>query len=138
MVTVGFTLALMILTVYLMRLILHGLPSATKVLSAFLPIAPTSQTGYAILLIGQNFHKLLPFTSQGSDILNYASTGIVVEVVCTCGSFFLWSLGTMWMLYALLAVYSGARQSKIPFEASFWGLVFPNVTTLFDHLLRFY
>ena len=128
MVTVGFTLTSMILTIYLMRLFIHGLPLGTDILSVFLPIGPTSQTGYTILLIGQNFHKLLPFPSQNSDFFNYSSTGIVVEVVCICGSFILWSLATMWILYALLAVYSGVRQSKIAFKTSFWGLVFPNVT----------
>ena len=131
MVTVGFTLTLMILTIYLMRLFLHGLPPDAKVLSVFLPIGPTSQSGYTILLIGQNFNKLLPFPSLSSNFFNYTSTGIIVEVVCTCGSFILWSLATMWILYALLAVYSGVRQSRIAFRASFWGLVFPNVTSLF-------
>ena len=129
MVSIGFTLALMILTIYLMRLFLHGLPADAKVLSVFLPIGPTSQSGYSLLLIGQNFHKLLPFPSQSSGFFNYTSSGIVLEVVCTCGSFILWSLATMWILYALLAVYSGVRQSKIAFKASFWGLVFPNVSS---------
>ena len=127
MVAIGFTLTMMILTIYLMRLFLHGLPPNAKVLSGFLAVGPTSQSGYTILLIGQNFHELLPFPSLNSDFFNYASTGIIVEVVCTCGSFILWSLATMWILYALLAAYSGLRQSKIAFKASFWGLVFPNV-----------
>ena len=131
MVTVGFTLTSMILTIYLMRLFLHGLPPDAKVLSVVRPIGPTSQSGYTILLIGQNFHKLLPIPSQNSPFFNYFSTGIIVEVVCTCGSFISWSLATMWILYALLAVYSGVRQSKIAFKASFWGLVFPNVNFLF-------
>jgi tellurite resistance protein TehA-like permease len=130
MVTVGFTLTLMILTIYLMRLFLHGLPPDAMVLSAFLPIGPTSQTGYSILLMGQNFRKLLPFLSRSSGFFNNASMGIVVEVVCTFGSFILWSLATMWTLYALLAVYSGVRQSRIAFKVSFWGLVFPNVISL--------
>ena len=134
MVTVGFTLTMMILTIYLMRLFLYGLPPDAKVLSVFLPIGPTSQTGYTILLIGQNFRKLLPFPSQSSDFFNYSSTGIIVEVVCTCGSFIFWSLATMWILYALLAVYSGTRQSKIEFKSSFWGLVFPNVTSLYSSI----
>ena len=129
MVAVGFTLTLMILTIYLMRLFLHGLPPDAKVLSVFLPIGPTSQSGYSILMIGQNFHKLLPFPFQTSDFFNYPSTGIIVEVVCICCSFILWSLATMWILYALLAVYSGVRQSKIAFKASFWGIVFPNVSS---------
>ena len=127
MVTVGFTLTMMILTMYLMRLFLHGLPPDAQILSVFLPIGPTSQSGYTILLIGQNFHKLLPLPFQSSAFFDYTSTGTVVEVVCTCGSFILWSLSTMWILYALLAVYSGVRQSKIAFKTSFWGLVFPNV-----------
>ena len=129
MVTAGLTLALMILTIYLMRLILHGLPPGTAVLSVFLPLGPTGQSGYAILLIGQNITKLLPFPSQSYTFLNSTSTGEVVEVVCICVSFLLWSLATMWILYALLAVYSGLRQSRIAFAVSFWGLVFPNVTT---------
>ena len=136
MVAVGFTLTLMILTIYLMRLFLHGLPPNGKVLSVFLPIGPTSQSGYSILLIGQNFHKLLPFPSLSSDFFNYPATGIVVEVVCTCASFLLWSLATMWILYALLALYSGVRQAKIVFKASFWGIVFPNVCSLWSSIVR--
>ena len=130
MVAVGFSLALMILTIYFMRLIIHGLPRGTSTLSVFLPLGPTSQSGYAILLIGQNINKLLPFSSQ-STFLNSSSTGAVVEVVSICISFLLWSLATMWFLYALLAVYSGLRQSRVAFMVSFWRLVFPNVTTFF-------
>ena len=130
MVTVGLSLALMILTVYLMRLILHGLPRGASTLSVFLPLGPTGQSGYAILLIGQNINKLLPFPSQGT-FLNSFSTGAVVEVVSISVSFLLWSLATMWIVYALFAVYSGLRQSRVAFMVSFWGLVFPNVTIFF-------
>ena len=128
MVTVGLTLALMMLTVYLMRLIIYGLPPGASALSVFFPLGPTGQSGYAILLIGQNINKLLPFPSQRYDFLNSRSTGAVVEVVCICVSFLLWSLATMWSLYALLGVYSTLRQSRIAFKVSFWGLIFPNVT----------
>ena len=131
MVSVGFTLTLMILTIYLLRLFLHGLPPDAKVLSAFIPIGPTSQSSFSLLLIGQNFNKMLPYPSQSSDFFNSSSTGIIIEVLCTCGSFMLWSLATMWILYALLAVYSGVRRSVIGFKASFWGIVFPNVSSLY-------
>ena len=128
MVTVGLSLALMILTIYLMRLIIHGLPHGTSTLSAFLPLGPTGQSGYAILLIGQNINKLLPFPTQNT-LLNSSSAGAAVEVASICVSFLLWSLATMWILYALLALYSGLRQSRVAFKVSFWGLVFPNVAT---------
>ena len=130
MVAVGLSLALMILTIYLFRLILHGLPHGISTLSVFLPLGPTGQSGYAILLIGQNINKILPFPSQ-STLLNSSSTGATVEVISICVSFLLWSLATMWILYALLALYSGLQQSRVAFKLSFWGLVFPNVTTFF-------
>ena len=130
MVTVGLSLALMILTIYLMRLILYGLPRGTSILSVFLPVGPTGQAGYAILLIGQNINILLPFPSQ-SNFLSSSSTGAAIEAVSICVSFLLWSLATMWIMYALLAVYSELRQSRVAFRISFWGLVFPNVTTFF-------
>ena len=136
-VTVGLSLALMILTIYLMRLILHGLPRGTSTLSVFLPLGPTGQSGYAILLIGQNINQLLPFPSQ-STFLNSSSTGAAVEAISICVSFLLWSLATMWTLYALLAVYSGLRQSRIAFMMSFWGLVFPNVNTFFLIAYQFF
>ena len=130
MVTVGLSLALMILTIYLFRLILHGLPRGTSTLSVFLPLGPTGQSGYAILLIGQNINKLLPFPSE-STLLNSSFTGPAVEAISICVSFLLWSLATMWIFYALLALYSGFWQSRVTFKVSFWGLVFPNVTTFF-------
>ena len=58
LVTIGLSLALMILTIYLMRLIIHGLPRGTSTLSVFLPLGPTGQSGYAILLIGQNINNI--------------------------------------------------------------------------------
>ena len=132
MVTVGLSLALMILAIYLMRLILHGLPRGTSILSVFLPVGPTGQSGYAILLIGQNINILLPFPSLAqSYFLNSSSTGAAIEAICICVSFLLWSLATMWIMYALLAVYSELRQSRVAFMISFWGLVFPNVNTVF-------
>jgi tellurite resistance protein TehA-like permease len=138
MVTVGLSLALMILTIYLMRLIIHGLPRGTFTLSVFLPLGPTGQSGYAILLIGQNINNLLPFSSQ-SKFLNSSTAGAAVEEISICVSFLLWSLATMWILFALLAVYSGLRQSRVAFKVSFWGLVFPNVLhyLLFDRLSIF-
>ncbi|KAF9461280.1 voltage-dependent anion channel [Collybia nuda] len=126
LVAVGLTLALMILTIYLLRLIVHGLPPGATILSVFLPLGPTAQSGYAVLLIGQNFKSLLPLEHGNSDILRSSSAGDTINVICVCTAFFLWSLASMWIIYALLAVYEVTRQTKIPFKLPFWGLVFPN------------
>lgn len=126
LVTTGLSLALMILTIYLFRLVVYGLPQGGSILSVFLPLGPTGQSGYAILLIGQTLKNLLPY-NPASQFLHSKVTGEVTEVVCICAAFLLWSLATMWMLYALLALQASLRQNRVPFKLSFWGLVFPNV-----------
>lgn len=128
-VTIGLSLALMILTLYLGRLIIHGLPPGAGVLSVFLPLGPTGQAGFAIFLIGREFKALLPYNNAGnSAFLGSSLTAEVLCIVTTCVAFILWSLATMWMLFALLALKSTVVKSPVPFKMSFWGLVFPNVS----------
>ncbi|KAG5645204.1 hypothetical protein DXG03_006722 [Asterophora parasitica] len=126
LVTVGLTLALMIITIYLLRLIVHGLPPGYKILSVFLPLGPTAQSGYAILLIGQNFKALLPLDHGSSGFLTSERTGETIHVVCVCVAFLLWSLAVMCIMFALLGTLEAARRTRFPFMLQFWGLVFPN------------
>jgi tellurite resistance protein TehA-like permease len=127
MVTIGVSLALMMLTVYLLRLIVYGLPVGATIISVFLPLGPTGQAGYSLLLIGQAFKSLLPLDYGNSDILMSNSTGDTINVICVCAAFALWSLATMWLIFALLALVDVLRQAHVPFKIPFWGLIFPNV-----------
>jgi tellurite resistance protein TehA-like permease len=130
MVTIGLSLALMILTIYLLRLITYGLPPCATIISVFLPLGPTGQAGYSILLIGQFFNSVLPYSpsSSSSRILTDPLTGKIINVICLSISFVLWSLASMWVLFAILGVQDVVRvqRSKIPFKVPFWGLIFPN------------
>ncbi|KAF8658254.1 hypothetical protein AX16_002030 [Volvariella volvacea WC 439] len=124
-VTVGFSLAFMILSVYLLRLILYGLPSGISILSVFLPLGPTGQAGFGVMLIGQSLEALLPIIGS-SPFLSAQSTGEIIQVFTVCTSFMLWSLATMWIFFALLGVSTVLRKGRIPFKLTYWGLVFPN------------
>jgi tellurite resistance protein TehA-like permease len=137
LVTIGLSLALMILTVYVARLMIHGLPSGAMVLSAFLPLGPMGQAGFSVLLIGQNFKSLFPFQSDSgnSDFLRSSTSGDIVCNICICISFLLWCIASMWILYALLAVQDIVRRGRFPFKLPWWGLVFPNVRFLLSLLL---
>lgn len=127
LVTIGISLAFMILTIYLARLVIHGLPPGPAVLSVFLPLGPTGQSGFAIYIIGQNFSRLIPYSKAGdSTFLSSPRMAEFLSSLCTCAAFVLWSLGTMWLLYALLALKSTVLKTPIGFKMSFWGLVFPN------------
>lgn len=128
LVSIGLSLALMILTVYILRLIVHGLPPPGGIVSVFLPLGPTGQAGYSILLTGQYFRDALPIGS--STFLGSNTTGHSLYVFCVAVSFVLWSLCTMWALFALLSIQHVARRSAIPFKVQTWGLIFPNVRML--------
>lgn len=137
MVSIGLSVALMILTIYLLRLILHGLPPGATITSAFLPLGPTGQAGYAILLLGQFFETVLPLPYGSSKFLIAENTGASINVVCTIISVVLWSLASGWLFFALLGVQNIMRQMRIPFKVETWGLIFPNVSILFSLFSRF-
>ncbi|KAL1735596.1 voltage-dependent anion channel [Schizophyllum commune] len=126
LVTIGITLALMMLTIYLLRLIVHGLPPTATIISVFLPLGPTGQAGFSIILIGQCFRQFLPVYSGDSELLRGMPTGESIEVVCTSICFVLWSMCTMWVIFAFLSIQNVIRKTPIPFKVPFWGLIFPN------------
>lgn len=128
MVSIGLSLALMLLTIYILRLIVVGLPQGNNVLSVFLPLGPTGQAGYSILLAGQYFKEILPLQYGSSTFLTDPSAGPTIYVLCVCISFALWALASMWMIFALLAMQHALRRTRIVFKVNFFGLIFPNVS----------
>jgi tellurite resistance protein TehA-like permease len=127
MLTIGFTLAFMMLTLYLLRLIVHGQPPGASILSSFFPLGVTGQTGFTLLLIGLSFKSLLPLQYGNSKLLTSSTTGDIINVICIYTAFVLWSLGVMWTIFALLAVQDVLRETRFPFKVTHWGLIFPNV-----------
>ncbi|KAI0745701.1 voltage-dependent anion channel [Earliella scabrosa] len=126
LVSMGLGLAFMILTMYLLRLILYGVPPNANVLSVFIPLGPMGQGGYSILLLGQGLRTALPLKTGNSEILRQASVGEIISVLSVCAAIVLWSLATMWLIYALLATAEVLRETRFPFKQAFWGLIFPN------------
>ena len=86
--------------------------------------------------IGANFKGILPYgNEESSPFLGGSNTGRVLEVVCLGTAFVLWSMATMWMIFALLAIKDTVLGNYVPFHISFWGLVFPNVSPWEDRSL---
>jgi tellurite resistance protein TehA-like permease len=126
--SIGLALTSMILTVYLDRLIVHGYPQGSSIVSSFIPSGPFGQAGFSVLMIGNAMKEMLPVSGSRSPFLNSAHTGEIVFTLCVCLSFFLWAFSTMWIVYALLGLQHGFRRSRISFDLSFWGMIFPNVS----------
>ncbi|KAG6862254.1 hypothetical protein C0995_002185 [Termitomyces sp. Mi166 len=120
----GLSLALMILTVYLARLVLYGPPDPSLILSAFITLGPLGQGGFSLLLAGQNLSVLLPL-HLGDRFPNAALTGDFLHSVCFCGAWILWSMGIAWTAISVISVYAVVRIQRIPFTVAYWGLIFP-------------
>lgn len=144
MVLIGLSLALMIITVYLLRLITYGAPDITLVLSSFIVLGkytdfhkmntinvpdsgPLGQGGYALLLHGENMAELLPL-HFGGNFPFIQNSGQMIFAVCFAGSFILWSMGIAWIIVAILSIFSVVRKGRIPFSMAYWGMVFPHGT----------
>ncbi|KAI0051902.1 C4-dicarboxylate transporter/malic acid transport protein, partial [Auriscalpium vulgare] len=126
LVAIGLTLAFMILTLYLLRLIVHGPPPGASVVSSFVPLGPMGQAGFSVLLIGQALRGFLPVQGSTSLFLGDARVGEIVYVACVCIAFVLWALATMWLAFALLGIQNVVRRTRFPFRIPFWGMIFPN------------
>ncbi|THH06516.1 hypothetical protein EW145_g4035 [Phellinidium pouzarii] len=127
LVTIGITLAIAIFTIYLQRLIVHGLPEGITIFSAFLPLGPLGQSGYSFLLLGEICRDMFPL--QGDSISNIFMNEMTPHVLYTLAwvtSFALWSFATCWLLLALLALGDVLTKNTLPFKITFWGMIFPN------------
>lgn len=124
-VIMGLSLAIMVLTVYLTRLVLHGPPDVALILSAFITLGPLGQGGFSLLVNGRNLSALLPL-HLGDTFPSAALTGQMLYSACFCGAWILWSMGIAWALISLCSVYAVARKQAVPFSLAYWGLIFPN------------
>ncbi|CAL1707088.1 unnamed protein product [Somion occarium] len=125
MVIIGLTFALMMITVYLLRLIIHGPPDPSLILSAFVILGPLGQGGFSLLVNGQDLSLLLPL-HIGSDFPQSELTGQMLFAGCFGGAYILWSMGIAWILIACFSIAHVSHNAKIPFSLAHWGLIFPN------------
>lgn len=122
MVLIGLSLAVMMITIYLLRLIIHGPPDVTLSLSAFLVLGPFGQGGYCMLINGQVLSELF----QEMQFPQNQMTGQMVFTVCFCAAYTLFSMAVAWILLACCSIGSGFRGHREPFSIGYWGLIFPN------------
>lgn len=126
MVIIGLSLAMMMITVYLARLIIYGPLDANLILSAFIVLGPFGQGGYSLLVNGANLAALFPVHNTGEFPMS-SMTGQLLYSFCFCLSYILWSMGICWICIAVLSIFSVLKQSGTPnFGLAYWGLIFPN------------
>ncbi len=88
----GLPLALIILSLYFQRLILHHIPTQEMIVSSFLPLGPTGLAGFSLVKLGKVGLALLPTVQTGSNKdLGVLAGGMYGTGVV--GALLLWGLG---------------------------------------------
>ncbi|KAJ7735444.1 voltage-dependent anion channel-domain-containing protein [Mycena olivaceomarginata] len=117
LVLIGLSFAMMIITVYLMRLVVYGPLDPGLVLSSFIILGPLGQGGFSVLVNGQNTtHVALPVPLSPA----------VIQTICLCAAWTMWSIALIWLFIALCSVGSVLRRQSISFSIATWGTIFPN------------
>lgn len=117
----------MMQTDYLLRLIPHGVPKTSIILSSFLILSPLSEGRVSSLTNGENPSVLFARVAHRSDaFLPPQLIGQIVFVGCMCTAWALWSFSSVWIVVSLTMLYVGTmrRDSYLKFSVTYWSIVF--------------
>ncbi|KAI3406900.2 hypothetical protein KGF56_000192 [Candida oxycetoniae] len=123
------SLAFMIMTIYVWRLIVHKIPPTKLIFTGFLPVGFLGQSSYSVYLFGNNLNEYIPEELLYGKIL-----------LCICGFFamFLLSLGYFMTFIAITSILSKIRPfantpniqntnklGMLKHHKGFWAMTFP-------------
>ena len=110
-------LALSILTILLLRLVVHSLPGRDMAASGWLALGPIGTGALGLLLLGADAPRL--FAAAGLPLAGDAAFGIGF-----LGGLVLWGYGAWWLIMAAMKTVHYLRRG-MPFNLGWWGFTFP-------------
>jgi tellurite resistance protein TehA-like permease len=113
----GFPMAMFVLIIYFHRLGVHKLPPPEIVVSAFIPLAPMGNSGFAVMQLG----KVSMVVLSGHNLTSTPMAGQILYVLGFIIALMLWGLGLVWFFFAVASI----SRSKPPFSMGWWALTFP-------------
>ena len=109
--------AFAILTILMLRLVLHKLPEKELAVSSWLALGPIGTAALALLVLGHQAPTLMAS-------LGLAQLGQLFQQAGTLASLILLGFGLWWLGIAVLTTLHHAKQD-LPFNLGWWGLTFP-------------
>ena len=109
--------AFAILTILMLRLVLHKLPEKELVVSSWLALGPIGTAALALLVLGNQAPTLMAS-------LGLAQLGQLFQQAGILASLILLGFGLWWLGIAVLTTLHHAKQD-LPFNLGWWGLTFP-------------
>ena len=109
--------AFAILTILMLRLVLHKLPEKELAVSSWLALGPIGTGALALLILGQQAPTVLVS-------IDLAEMGQLFQYAGIFGSLILLGFGLWWLGIAVMTTLHHAKQ-ELPFNLGWWGLTFP-------------
>lgn len=109
--------AFAILTILMLRLALHQLPSKELAISSWLALGPIGTGALALLVLGEQAPQVL-------SVIGMESLGLFAQQAGLIASLILIGFGLWWLGIAVLTTLKHA-QRDLPFNLGWWGLTFP-------------
>ncbi|OJD34671.1 malic acid transporter [Diplodia corticola] len=116
----GWSMAFMMYTLYLTRLINSEMPAETERPGMYVAVGPAAYTSSTFMAVGSLAPKILPAGFLGTE---GTSAGQVWKAVGLPAGVFLWLLG-FWF-FALASISNVLGWKKMKFTMSCWSFVFP-------------
>lgn len=109
--------AFAILTILMLRLTLHKLPSKELGISSWLALGPIGTGALALLVLGAQAPHIL-------STFNLEALGLFCQNAGIVSSFILLGFGIWWLSIAVMITLAHASKG-LPFNLGWWGLTFP-------------
>ncbi len=109
--------AFAILTILMLRLVLHKLPEKELAVSSWLALGPIGTAALALLVLGHQAPTLMASLGLAQLGQLFQQTGILASLI-------LLGFGLWWLGIAVLTTLHHAKQD-LPFNLGWWGLTFP-------------
>lgn len=106
-----------ILTILMLRLAVHQLPSKELAITSWLALGPIGTGALALLILGAQAPDILALIQLENLGVFFQNAGIVA-------SFILLGFGVWWVAIAVLTTLKHAA-TELPFNLGWWGLTFP-------------
>ena len=112
---IGLPLAMFTLVLYYYRLTIHNIPAPALISSAFLPLGPLGEGGFAIMKMGQV--SLTIFSATDTFI---PDSGKIVYTSGFLTALLLWGFGLAWLSWAMMSFVRPTTE----FNMGWWSIVF--------------
>lgn len=110
---VGVPTALIIMTIYFHRLVIHKMPPREIIVSSFLPLGPLNMGAFTLIQLGKVSLKVFPETKT-----IHPQAGVILYNMGVICGLIMWSFALLWLF---LAVASVCQSSHLPFNMGWWG-----------------